>query len=441
MKQVNNQKGIALVLALMMTLVLSVLAAVLMYNIVNEKKLTANQMRYAEALATSRAGLYEAMTRLGSIDPNLHIGQDLTQPIVPSWACYVFSTTPGSTPGGATYEFKQTIQPTGDMLDYTIPYTAGFDTSQVLTIRYKRQDRNGNGIIDNTNEVYFYDHKNKLITLGQTNPEHKPVYEVIATGHVGTTRRSIMTELVIPKLNIGAKAAIRSGVAIRGNGTVNVCGHDHLMTTPPFTVPPDCFIPQGASQPSAWHVTRTPAAHPTPNPSTNTECTACGCLPGGESNDTISEYGIKKKFWGNPDAILYSANTVPEIWEILGMTQAECNAINWGSDITPVNGFVKIENPGVMTHLPVSSNHMGVLWVKGSLHVQGKTAFKGLIYIEEDLDNVGTPWVLGALCTKGVTQTTLNGTVNILFSSGMLEQVITASTGNMMQITSQREID
>jgi hypothetical protein len=440
MKLPKNEKGIALVLALMMTLVLSMLAASLMYNIVNEKKLTANQMRYSEALAISRAGMYEAMARLASVDPSLKIGQDLTQPITPSWECYIFSDAPGSAPSGVTYEFEQTVQTTGDILDYTIPYATGFDPAEVLTVRYKRQDRNGNGTIDNNSEVYFYDYKTKQIILGQTNPEFRPVFEIISTGRVGTTRRTLITELVVPKLNMGAKAAVRSGVAIRGNGTVDVCGHDHLMTTPAFTEPPNCF-PALSGQPSGWHVTRNPSLHPDPNPSTNTECTASGCLPGGESNDTISEYGVKKKFWGNPDVILFSSSPVPEIWEIMGMTEAECNALDWGTDLSPVNGFVKIENAGSNIHLPVSANHYGVLWVKGSLQVQGKTAFKGLIYVEENFINVGTPWILGAVCTKGQTETTLNGTINILFSSGMLEQVITSATGMSMQIVSQREVD
>lgn len=440
MKTIKNQKGIALVMALMMTLVLSVLASVMMYNIINEKKLTANQMRYAEAMALARAGVYECMARLASTDPNIKIGQDLTQPITPAWTCYVFTDAPGSAPGGATYEFDQTVQSSGNMLEYSIPYSVGFDTSQVLTVRYKRQDRNGNGLIDNTSEVYFYDYKQKRVVLGQTSSDFKPVFEVISTGRVGTTRRTVVTELVIPKLNLGAKAAVRSGVTIQGNGTVNCCGHDHLITTPLLLSPPGCFTPQ-PGQPSGWHVSRNPAAHPDPNPSVNSECSAAGCLPGGETNANIGTAGAPKKFWGNPDTIQGSTQPVPEIWEMMGMTEAECNALNWGTDVNPVNGFVKIENAGSELTLPTREDHYGVLWVKGSLKVVGNTAFKGLIYIEEDFFNAGTPWVLGAICTKGVSQTTLNGTINVLYSSGMLEQVILASTGASMTIISQREID
>jgi hypothetical protein len=440
MKRLKNQKGIALVMALMMTLVLSVLAASMMYNLVNEKKLTANQMRYAEALAISRAGLYEAMARLASIDPSLHIGQDLTGAITPSWTCYVFSDAPGLTPGGATYEFAQTAQASGDMLDYTIPYTAGFDTSEVLTVRYKRQDRNGNGTIDNLSEVYFYDFRQKLIILGQTDPEFMPVYEIVATGRVGTTNRTIITDLVIPKLNIGAKAAVRSGVTIRGNGTIQNCGHDHLITTPTSCRPPDCFVVQ-PGQPSGWHVSRTPAAHPDPNVAVSAGCTACGCLPGGETNSTYIENGAPKKYFGNPDKVASSPSTVPNIWEMMGMTEAECNALNWGTDVNPVNGFVKVENAGALLNLPSRTDHMGVLWVKGDLKVGGGNDFKGLIYVEGDFTTAGNSWTLGAICTKGVTQTTFSGTTNVLYSSGMLEQIIKASSGASMQIVSQREID
>jgi hypothetical protein len=307
-------------------------------------------------------------------------------------------------------------------------------------VRYKRQDRNGNGTIDNTDEVYFYDHKQKRITLGQTALEHKPVFEIISTGRVGTTRRTIVTEMVIPKLNIGAKAAVRSGVHISGNGTVNVCGHDHLITTPLGLTPPSCFTPQ-VGQPSGWHVSRNPAAHPDPNYSVNPECTAAGCMPGAETDSTIGTSGAPKKFWGNPDTIQYSPNPVPEIWEMMGMTQVECNNLPWGTDVNPVMGFVKINNVGAELNLPVRDDHMGVLWVTGGLKTVGNTKFKGLIYVEQDFFNAGTPWVLGAVCTKGVTQTTLNGTINVLYSSGMLEQVIMAASGMGMRIISQREVD
>ncbi|HBE73338.1 MAG TPA: hypothetical protein DDW31_04510 [candidate division Zixibacteria bacterium] len=443
MNPMNNQKGIAMALALMMTLVLTLMAAGLMYTVVNEKKLTGNQMRYAQSLAVSRAGLYEALARLSTIDQAVKIGQDLTQPITPDWTCLIFADNPPA--GTGSFDQRQTVQTGANVLEYTVPYSGGaFDSSLVLTVRYKRQDRNGNGTIDGTDEIYFYDYKQKRITLGQVSSDHRPVFEITSTGRVGTTRRTIVSELVIPKLNIGAKAAVRSGVAIRGNGTVDICGHDHLITTPAFTEPPNCF-PDQPGQPSGWHVSRNPALHGSPpdyaHAVPTTECTAAGCLPGGESDDEITSYGVNKKFWGNPDAIQFSTSPVPEIWEILGMTEAECNAQTWGTNINPVNGFVKVENAGGNIHLPVSANHIGVLWVKGSLQVQGNTAFRGLVYVEEDFKNVGTPWILGAVCTKGVTETTLNGTINILYSSAMLEQVIMAAAGTGMKIVSQREVD
>ncbi len=439
MDQWRDQKGIAMALALMMTLVLTLMAAGLLYTVVNEKKLTANQMRYAQALAVARAGLYEAIARLTTLDQSVKIGQDLTQPITPGWTCFIFLDNPN--PGGTGFENRATAQTGGNVLDYTVPFNGGsFDTSLVLTVRYKRQDRNGNGVIDSDQELYFYDHKQQRITLGRTDPEHKPVFEITSTGRVGTTRRTIVTELIIPKLNIGAKAAVRSYRPIMGHGTVDICGHDHLITTPLGLSPPNCF-PAQPGQPSGWHVSRDPPLHPDPNISGNPECTAAGCMPGAESNQGIGTAGAPKKFWGNPDSTGASTNPVPEIWEILGMSQAECNNLPWGSDVNPVRGFVKIENTGSELHLPNRDDHMGVLWVTGDMRMTGNTKFKGLIYVEGDFTNAGTSWVLGAVCTKGRTQTTLNGTINVLYSSGMLEQVIMAASGMGMRIISQREVD
>jgi type II secretory pathway component PulK len=64
MKNIRNEKGIAMVLTLMVILVLSVMASGLMYNIVNEKTITANRMRSSQALALAKAGQAEAIARL-----------------------------------------------------------------------------------------------------------------------------------------------------------------------------------------------------------------------------------------------------------------------------------------------------------------------------------------------------------------------------------------
>ncbi len=64
MNTIKNQKGVALVLALMVILLMTVLASGLMYNIINEKSIASNQIRDAQALTIARAGVAEATARL-----------------------------------------------------------------------------------------------------------------------------------------------------------------------------------------------------------------------------------------------------------------------------------------------------------------------------------------------------------------------------------------
>lgn len=450
MKTIKNQKGVALVLALMVILLMTVLASGLMYNIINEKSIAGNQIRDAQALTIARAGVAEATARLSML---YQAGNDTA--IVPQnfsasnltvdWRCYIFSDAPDD-PDEGNLDFKKTIQPGSDLLPYTKSYDEMGDTSQILQVRYKRFDRNNNGTIDDNTEIYFYDSKNNVVTLGPVRSDDYPVFEIISTGRVGNAKKTLVSELVIPKYPIVTRSALNSEVAVRGNGNANVCGHDHLATTELELDPPNCFTTGDGSTGESCHVPRSDDAIHAPEPDyqiieKDPFCTAAGCLPGIESNDEITDIGANKKSWGNPDYIQDSPNPVYELWQVLGLSSAaelDAFAESWSDETSPVNGWTLTDGD-----ITKASNavHDGVWWVKGDLHLSGTPKFRGLIYIEGDLDLTGTLWVLGGIIVKGVTETHINGTITVLYSSRTLERVAQMNIGSGMRLVSQREID
>jgi hypothetical protein len=310
-------------------------------------------------------------------------------------------------------------------------------------VRYRRFDLNGDGTLTD-NEIYYYDYKRDMVTLGKASPtpsDAYPVWEIISTGRVGASRRTLVTEVVVPRFTAKTRAGLSSKAPVTGSGNADVCGHDHPVTIPYNTSPPNCF--------DAWHVYAggSPhglAANSYANMVPRTSCTEAGCVPGIESDSTITDLGANKKSWGNPDYIEKSTRPIYKIWEIMGMDSATCWNLDWGTDMYPVTGLVRVGSPGGSTMYAGHGSgleHMGILWVRGSLHSSSNLAIKGLIYVEEDYQSTGTTWVLGGIVVRGTTETRITGSIDVLYSSQMIARVVQQAVGTGMKVISQREVD
>src|SRR5258706_13350345 len=89
---VSNSRGIALVIAMLVLLVLSLIAVVLMTSITTERKIGAHGVREASALDLAEAGIAEACSRLRF--------QDVVLPTTnPRAVAQIFNCNPGSVPG------------------------------------------------------------------------------------------------------------------------------------------------------------------------------------------------------------------------------------------------------------------------------------------------------------------------------------------------------
>lgn len=438
MKMLRDQSGIALALSLMVILTLTVLVSGMMLTVVNDKTITANHVRDARALAVAKAGTAEVVRRLGQpyAANDTVIIEDQSGSLHGDWQCLIFLNRPTSG-GSGSVMFKRSMQQ--DTLPYSVTYqafAADQDTDRVLRVKYKTFDANGNGVIEYPNEIYFYDYIRKQISLGRGNPtpgDAYPVWEIYAPAVVGNARRTLVTEVVVPRYNAKSQAGLSADGLVWVTGSAVVCGHNHLYTTPSWTQPTDCF--------DDWHIAATDSHAYAPTFESflpKNHCTAVGCVPAIETMGVINNNGANTKAYGNPDSISGSSRPTLKLWEILGMDSASCvDPANWTTN-DPVNGWSKFTPEWRATG---NSSHEGIAWVVGDCHIAGNMDFKGLIYIEGDLFISGRAWILGGITVRGTVHTTTgHGNMTILYSSEAIARAVTRREGVNMSIWSQREL-
>lgn len=129
-----------------------------------------------------------------------------------------------------------------------------------------------------------------------------------------------------------------------------------------------------------------------------------------------------------------SLNPFPDFQEFLGLDDVAFQKLLDSADTTltdlnngnPPLGFTYIDNPGT-TYTFNNSDDMppdgeyGLMYVRGNLRFNGNARYKGVIFIDGDLDSSGTNYFLGAIMVQGITQTDTLGTFNLLYSKKAAE--------------------
>lgn len=403
----TDERGMALVLALIILMVLSVIGAALMANVNIETKMSGHKVRDTQALAVAEAGVQEAILRIRN--------GDILDDGNPRAVTLIYNQVAGSLPiSGTDTTSLPTLQPAGSYLTYTTPNK----TSSVLSVRYKT--RNG--------QILKYD-ENAATKINTTTGNR--IYIITATGRSGTAQRQVYTEVTRATINVLARAAVAANVGINFGGNITVCGHDHRMDTPTDTSPTG-----GPSGPcnagvGSWL--------------SNNHTT---CLPGAWSGGAVDDGG-SADIGGEPSDFLEAqTGFYSGPWDVLGMTQAE-----WWSWIgAPVssaplnpNGVYYLDNNGVKQDALGSYSYNGgdgegLLYVDGDLSINGNFHYRGLLYIEGDLTINGDSWILGGLVVKGNSSVKIaNGSAIILYSSEAIAQKI-AKYGGDLQTIAWREI-
>jgi len=391
--QKPGQEGMALVLAIMVLLVLTVIGAALMANVNTETKISGLKLRDTQALTIAEAGVQEAMLRIknGDVVDNLN----------PRNVIMIFNQVAGSIPAvGTDTTGLATLQTAGSYLNYT---TSGKNNS-TLSLHYKTRL----GVIQR-----YDDTANPKIN-GATGT---PIWVVTSTGTQGSSSRTVYAEVCRSRFNIMAKGAVTAQVPISFKGNISVCGHDHRSDTPQDTYPPACD--------ACWTAT----IHAT-------------CMPGAWSTDTLTTQG-STKVQGDPNFKIYQNGFYSGPWDALTMTQGDF----WGwvgspivSGPAPPIGILYLDNDNVKQNQSGDYTYNGgdgegFLYVDGDLQLNGNFRYRGLLYVEGDLTINGNVWILGGLVAKGKHAVKIaNGSATVLYSGDTIQQKLSRYGGNLRTI-------
>lgn len=395
---VRNERGIALVMALLVLLVISLLSATLMMSMNVESKVASLSTREIQALNIAEAGVAEAVARIrtGDIPTNNN----------PRQVAQIFNSALGNVPVlGVDSVALATRQPDGQWLSYT---TSG-KADSVLTVRYKTDAANPPTVI------YRYDPSKNPAVQTLTG---FPIFQVISTGRKGGVTRRVVAEVIQRPINVNAKGALAADQGIDFSGTATVCGYNHSIDTPANT--------SGRPPCDTW------------------ELPGGGHVNGAWSSGTITASGAANQDgWpaaNNPG----QAGFYTGPWDVLSMTQAEF--FSWvgaptGSAPANPEGVYYLDNNGSSQDGSAAFAYnggtgAGMLYVDGDLSINGNFIFRGLIYIEGDLKINGNVWVLGSIICKGRSRVKIaNGTCTILFSEEAISQNIAKHGGQFVTLS------
>ena len=374
LRLLRGKRGMALVLALLVLLVISVLATVLMVSINVESKITSHGVRETRALNYAEAGIGEAQARVTNCDISLDEN--------PRAVAQIFNTLPGSVPVlGADSTALATAQPAGEWL----PYSSASHGPNVLTVEYKTNAAR--------TAIYRYDATRSPAVQTLSG---EPIYVITSTGAAGGDVRKVRAEVCLTPIQATTYGALVANVGVELKGTIDVCGYNH-----------DSSMPTGAGTWSTSAVTRQGAA------------STLG-VPNIAQNQTGPFTGAHG-FYAGP-------------WDVFGTSQAEFS--QWiGPPVSrpdPPVGLVHIDGD-VAYH---DGDGTGLLYVTGDLTLNGHFTYRGLVYVEGDLQINGQAWVLGGVIVKGNTTVRLaTGTAKVFYSSETISEEISRASGRFTRVS------
>jgi Tfp pilus assembly protein PilX len=411
----SDERGMALVIALLILLALSALGAALMITVGTETRIAGHQLRDTQALAIAESGVQEAMLRLRTGE----VPDDLNKRMV----TLVYEAPAGSIPvSGTDTTSLPTLQPAGSYLGYSSAskkFAQGSTTDlQVLTVRYKTVITPGSPA---DTQIVRYDdtHNPKFNTVTGT-----PVFQIVSTGTKNLSSRSVVAEVTRARFNILAKGAVVAHVAIQFKGNIKICGHDHRADTPAGTEPPACNSSIGSWLSSDAHGS---------------------CMPGGWSESNITKQGSPEVLGEPADYQQNQSGFYSGPWDAMGMNQTDY--WTWvGPSIASIpggvpNGIYYLDNDATKQNQSGDwafngGDGEGFLYCDGKLSLNGNFTYRGLIYVEGDLDINGNCWILGGIVVHGnATVKIANGSAVVLYSAEAIQQYISKYGGNIRMLS------
>jgi Tfp pilus assembly protein PilX len=402
--ETRNENGVALIIAMLMLMVLSILGAMLMMNVIIEKELAGHDQRRSKALDIAEAGVAEAIIRIkaGEVPDNGN----------PQMTSYIFNAAAGSLPTlPANQTALATAQPVGSWLNYSDASV----TPTTLKVTYKTDP--GQTVI------YKYDStRNPAINT----VSGQPIFEITASGKVGNTVRTVVTDVCAQPFNLQIKGAMSAHGQIQTTNVDFMCGYNHSKDTPTWTAATtgrngavgSCNENNGIQH---WEL-------------------GYGDLPGVWGGAGVSPAASPPN-WGSTATLQNQANYYTGPWDALGMTQA--NFAAWlpartGSIPANLNGVYRVDNDNTLNNSTGSwssngGTGSGFLYIDGTFQINGDFVYRGFVYVNGQFQHQGRIWVLGGMSVNGQWQTQ-NVTGAILYSADAINYYLTQYSGTYVRL-------
>jgi len=401
-----GERGMALAIAVLVLLVLSLFAAAMMTSVNTETKVAGNNLRSSQALNVAEAGAAEASSRICSGDvPDSENPRMVTQ---------IFLTEPGSVPVmGTDTTAIATSQPTGSWLRYS---TAGRDPS-ALTVTYKTDAARS--------VIYRYDPS--LNPAIQTT-SGTPIYVITSTGRIGTDRRTIVAEVVTRPIQpnlLGSMSTRASSVKLwcgaATHGPFIYNGMNHRANTPigdGVTGPdPENYVGWGDVS-AFWCTTSIQWGG-------NVAFVCCTPIGAVLQNQPASS------FYPGPWAALSLKQA--DFYTMAGTPRKALPTTFKGITFLD-NDLISQNGTGKWTLSGASGE--GLLYVDGDLTISGDVYWRGLIYTEGELIINGNIWVLGGVVVADKTRCAVQHIqATFLYSADTIAQTIALGTQGIYNLS------
>ncbi len=400
----QNERGIALVMAMLILMVMTLLGLVLMAGASLNRGLAGNDQRMRQSLNTAEAGVGEALARIRS-------QETLMDPSDADDVCQVFNTIAGSVPAlGADSVALATGQPVGSYLNYTKD-TRGPD---VLTIGWKK-DPTGTMVM----------RYNTALNPSMNTVSGNPVFTITSTGRIGPARRTVVTDVIQKPTPVNVKAALAADIPIQFVGNAYICGYDHSSETPYD----DGSDGRGVMPGDATHCIDNETGTSADLPGAWSTGAVTGGGASGASGVPAGYSENQTGFYAGPWAAFSMQPS--DFWSWIGAPVATPPSPN-GLYYIDNNTTVQDHSADVAFH---SVNGEGFLYVDGDLHLNAGFHFKGIMYVEGNLDINGQAWILGGVIVKGDTNIKANGGMTILYSSDAIAQALSKYGGQFVTLS------
>lgn len=396
-----NERGVALVMAILIMLVMTGLAAILMNNVTSVRKLSGHQVTETVALRYAEAGVAEAMARISN--GGISFGNN------PKATALIFNAS--SLPAVGT---DTTALATGQLAGAWLTYSTSNKSPDVLTVTYKTDAAR--------TVIYRYD-GTKTPPVQTTSGS--PIYVIRSVGRSGSDARTVVSEVYQEIPTASTFGAVVCDQSVTWSGNDFMCGYNHRSDTPTGKGKNGRLGAGGCWENALLGEWETNIANKAGMWSSST-ISGSGLYASGVPPTSPSQPG----FYAGPWAVL--GMTASDFWTWVGPPQSAAPGVPTGILYLDNNG-IKQDQSGSFTF--TGGDGEGILYVDGDLTLNGNFHYRGLIYVEGNLSINSWSWILGSLIVRGNAPQNWHSNGTILYSSDTIAQMLTKYSGKCTAIS------